>query len=553
MFNFFQSKYLFWFILIVFISSFLWLNRNTTLDSLSSDVWMNNFVLMQDKEHIWSYVPPAYNQEKYYLAYPLFYWLNPGLEHSLAPYFILAIIIIVATYIITGLVLKKIFNNWAVATLGSLLVLLPRYICFTNIGMLSFRNLRGLALVFPFYLLIGHYWILYGIKNKTKNILLAILAGLSVYLYPPFGVLIFPFFILSAVFIYRKKYWQKLALFVAIYLITSSLFWFGHFSSGNLGTIENQYELNQEQTSLQIDIMNYRIPDGSLRGIDFGTVKRTIVDTSPLLILFIYSIFLVKKYKNNLSAEQIMFSRINLFFTVFLLMFVASIELVNYYLYLKNLPPFFIEHLRLMRAFGFVWVAQAVLVVYILRNVLKQKFLVAFVAFVLVFGSLYFSAPIIRKIVRLTIPQDLRYKYNLALENNVALTSSFVDLQQAALWSRYNLSKENTKFFVFSHEQEDFKFKILSHHDTNLTVKEGSLWVTSSFENSQKWYKERKTYDEVVNNSEDFSLVIQFAKELNCNYLLLPYSEYPDLFVNMDIQGVEILYSNDNYKILKFL
>lgn len=547
----FKAKYLFWLVLIIFVSMFFWFNRGATLDVLSSDIWMNNFVLMQEKEQVWSYVPPAFNQEKYYVAYPLFYWLNPGLDQGLWPYFALAIAIIVATYIITGLVLKKVFNNWLLATLGALLVLLPHYICFTNIGLLSFRNIRGLALVFPFYLLLGHYWIIYGLKDKTKNILLGLLAALSVYLYPPFGVMTFPFFVLSAIIIYKKQYWRQILIFIGVYLAASSLFWVGHFSNGNSSMIDNQYNLSTEQISLQMDIIDYRIPDSSIRGVDFGTIKRTIVDTTPLFILLILSIFLVKKYRDRLSAQQIIFSRVNLLFTGLLLLFVGGVELINYYLYLKNSPPFFIEHLRLLRAFGFIWIAQAVLAVYILYIALQKKLWAIIIMLVLVFSPLYFSASFIRGAVRLTVPEDLRQKYNLAPEVDETSLNSFVNLEQAARWARENLSQEETKVFVFSNSQQDFKFKILSRLNTNLTEKEGSLWVTSNFQNSQTWYQERMKYDQVIESAADFGSIINFAKELNCTHILLPRGELMDLYEKSSIDNVSILYSNYDYKIIK--
>lgn len=545
------SKYLFWFTLIIFISIFLYLNRDANLDSLSSDAWMNNFIVIQQKENIWSNVPPAYNQEKYYVAYPLLYWLNPGLDHGLVSYFLLAIIIIIATYVFNGLVLKKIFNSWPLAALGALLVLLPHYICLTNIGLLSFRNLRGLALVFPFYFLLSHYWIIYGLKDKKKNILLALLAAFSVYLYPPFGILIVPFFVLLAIIIYKKQYWRQVFIFIGVYLFASSLFWVGHFSNANSGMLDNGDDLSREQISLQAKIIDYRIPDGSLRGIDFETLKRTIIDTSPLLFLLLSSIFLVKRYQEKLSAEQLIFSRINLWFSAMLSLFIVLVELINYYLYLKHLPPLFIEHLRLMRAFGFIWLAQAVLVIYILYSLLRKKFLAIIVAIVLVFGPLYFSASMIRSAVRLLIPVSVRQKYNLALETESLAAGNFVDLQQVAVWARYNLPKAGTKIFVFSHEQEDFKFKILSRHNTNLTVKEGSLWVTSGFANSQQWYIERQAYDQVVNGSKDFRAVIKFAQDLGCNYLLLPRARYLDLSDLVSIDKLQILYSNEEYKLIK--
>lgn len=550
-----NSKYFFILILAIFISLFIFRNKDANIGVISSDIWLYQYQFIQEyQNHPWSYVPPAYNQEKYYLAYPLLYWLNPGLDHGLTAYFLLAIIIIITTYVLSGLVFKKIFNSWLLATIGGLVVLLPHYICFTNIGLLSFRNLRGLALVFPLYILLSHYWIIYGLKSKKQNILLALLAAISLYLYPPFGILIVPFFILAAFIIYKKQYWRQILMFIGIYLLASSLFWFGHFSNLNSGMLDNDANLTAEQLSLQAQIINYRIPDGSLRGIDFGTVKRTIIDTTPLFILLLLSIFLVKKYQAKLSVQQLTFSRINLWFSLVLILFISLVEIINSYLYFKGLPPVFIEHLRLMRAFGFMWVAQAILVLYILYSLLHKKTLAFIITILLIFGPIYFSAPIIRNVVNSFASTSIRQKYNLAPQlQGSGVNNHFIDLQQAAVWARYNLPKAETKIFVFNYQQEDFQFKILSRHDTNLTVKEGSLWITSGFFNSQKWYQERKMYDQVVNSSKDFSEIIKLAKNFGCNYLLLPRDKYPDLFELQNIDQTDILYTNDNYKILRLL
>lgn len=548
-----NNKYFFIALAVFFIIWFVVANRGVDVGAISSDIWLYQYPLIQENQgHPWSYVPPIYNNEKFYLAYPIFYYLNPGLTSEMTSYFLLALLILFLIYIINGLVIKKVFSSWVLAALAGALLLIPRYIYSTHIGMLSFRNFRGLSFAFPFYFLLSHYWIIYGVKSKLQNIFLAILAGLLVYLYPPVGIIILPMFILLSVIIYKKTYLKPTIIFTLIYLLISSLFWYGHFSNKNSGMTDYGVNLSAEQLSLQAQVLDYRIPDGSLRGIDFGTLKRSIWDGFPLFVLFLLSIYFVRKYKNSLSEQQFIFAKINFLFTLILILFIITVEVINFMLHQKGLPPFFMEHLRLMRAMGFLWIAQAILVIYILYQKVNQKFWAIIISLLLIFGPIYFSAPSIRAVTRIIVPSAIREKFNLAPIVNEEETHNFSTLQDVAKWARANLAKDGkNKIFVFDDFQNDFKFKILSQQNTNLTAKEGSAWITSGYENSMFWYNERMNYDNIVKGASDFTDIITFAKTLNCTHILLPRGEFMDLFLKTSQNNVEILYSNNDYKVLK--
>lgn len=549
-----NTKHFFIIILVFFLFLFVFLNRSVDVGVVSSDVWLYQYAMVQNNDNQpWSYIPPVYNQEKFYLAYPIFYYLNPGLSENMTSYFILAMLILFLIYTINGLVIKKIFSNWTLAALAGSLLLVPRYVFSTHIGMLNFRNFRGLSFAFPFYFLLSYYWLIYGIKNNFQNVALGILAGLLVYLYPPVGIMIIPIFILLSLIIHKKKYLKATVIFAVVYLLISSIFWYGHFSNPNSSMTDYGINLSVEQLSLQASILDYRIPDSSLRGIDFGTLKRSIWDGLPLFLLFIYSIYLLRKYKNSLSEEQIIFSKINFLFTIFLLFFILAVESINFYLHQKGIPPFFMEHLRLMRVIGFLWIAQAILTIYIVYNYVGRKFLAVIISFVLLLLPIYFFAPTLRSIVRIIVPENIRIKYNLApvvLEED---NRDFLNLKDSALWSKNNINTEATKFLVFDDFQNEFKFKVLSRKDTNLTEKEGSIYTTASFEDSKKWFEERERYKEVTNSANNFFDIINLAKEFECTHILLPRGKFSELFdsPNFDISTVNILYSNADYKILE--
>ncbi|PLX25335.1 hypothetical protein C0580_02810, partial [Candidatus Parcubacteria bacterium] len=153
-----NSKYFFLLILLFFVALFFYYNKSVNVGVISSDVWLYQYPLIQEnQDQPWSYIPPNYTNERFYLAYPIFYHLNPGMSHGMTNYFVLAIFIVVAIYLVNGLVIKKIFSNWALAALASALLLIPRYVYSTHIGMLGFRNFRGLSFAFPLYFLLSYY------------------------------------------------------------------------------------------------------------------------------------------------------------------------------------------------------------------------------------------------------------------------------------------------------------------------------------------------------------------------------------------------------------
>ncbi|RJQ34080.1 hypothetical protein C4566_02605 [Candidatus Parcubacteria bacterium] len=547
-----NTKYFFITLLAFFIVWFIWTNRQVDIGVISSDIWLYQYPLIQEHQgQPWSYVPPNYTNERFYLAYPIFYYLNPGLTQGIMSYFLLALLILFLIYLINGLVVKRVFSSWVLAALAGALLLIPRYVYSTHIGMLNFRNFRGLSFAFPFYFLLSHYWLIYGIKSKIQNILLAILAGSLVYLYPPAGIIIVPIFILLSLIIYKRKYLKATIIFTIVYLLVSSIFWYGHFSNPYSGMTDYENTLSTEQLALQAQIIDYRIPDGSLRGIDFGTFKRSVWDGLPLLLVFLWSIFLVRKYRDKLSTEQLVFSKINFFFTIILIFFIATVEVINFVLHKKGLPPFFMEHLRLLRVIGFLWISQAVLVIYVLYQKANRKFWAVFISFILILGPIHFAAPAVRAITRLVVPISIREKFNLAPVVAEEESRNFSTLTDVAQWSRYNLSKGEVKIFIFDDFQNEFKFKILSQRDTNMTKKEGSAWITSSVDNSLRWYEERLRYDQIVKEAKDFSEIIAFAKELDCTHILLPSGKYSDLYEASNIDNVSVLYSNYDYKLLK--
>ncbi|PLX26219.1 hypothetical protein C0580_00295, partial [Candidatus Parcubacteria bacterium] len=313
----------------------------------------------------------------------------------------------------------------------------------------------------------------------------------------------------------------------------------------------NEAHLTAEQLALQAEIVDYRIPDGSLRGIDFGTLKRSIWDGLPLLLVFLASIYLLKRFRERLSKEQFTLGKINILFTIILVLFIALVEVVNFVLHKKGMPPVFMEHLRLMRVIGFLWIGQAVLFVYILYKKLNKKAWAIFVSLVLLLGPIHFSAPIVRSITRVVVPESIRDKFNLAPVVAEEELRDFSTLLDVAYWSKENLVKGEAKIFVFDDFQNEFKFKILSQRDTNLTKKEGSAWITSSFDNSVFWYEQRLKYDEIVKDAENFDEVLVFAKELGSTHILLPRGKYADLYDASEVDNVSVLYSNYDYRILK--
>ena len=187
--SFMNSRSSFWCILFIFMALYLRINLPLQEDSLSSDIWGYQFLELQSRFGYWENVPPSYNQSELYLAFPLFYFLNPGLENGLGAYHGMALGIIICTYVITGLVAKKLLGNWWGAALAGIAILIPRYVFPTSIGLLDISGFRGNVMILPFYALFIYYWIIEGIHKPGVNLIIAVLAGVSVYLYPPIGIM----------------------------------------------------------------------------------------------------------------------------------------------------------------------------------------------------------------------------------------------------------------------------------------------------------------------------------------------------------------------------
>src|SRR3989338_10793051 len=124
--KFISSIFFFILVLAAYLGLYAYFNRNVSINCLSSDVWLYQSVMMQEKEGIWHNFPTAYFRNDIYWAFPILYYLNPGLSGSLAGYHALSLAIIILIYVISGLVIKKIFNSWSLAALGGLLCGIPR-------------------------------------------------------------------------------------------------------------------------------------------------------------------------------------------------------------------------------------------------------------------------------------------------------------------------------------------------------------------------------------------------------------------------------------------
>jgi len=547
----FNSKYFFVFVLLIYLAINFALTYKSGLDSVSSDVWMNNYVMMQKVDNVWSYQPDYYSQQELYLAFPLLYYVNPGFSNGVWPYHIIGFILIIVTYLISGLVIKKVFNNWWLAALGAFLCVVPRFILPTRIGIMGLGNVRGNAFVYPLYLLLSYYWLIYGLKDKRKNIYLAIVAGLSVYLYPPVGLIIVGIFILTGLLLYRKKYLKEIINFGIIYLLVASPFLLNHFMNPGTSMLDAGADLSSDDSLLQLEIVKYRFEANAfLSSIDLARIKRGLWDGFILAITFFGSILFYRKYWDIIKDKYKQLVKISLTFFILMIIFVLSVELMNYVASINNKPPIFVEHLRLMRALGFIFIMQFIFVVYLLYYKLNKKLLALLITLLIVVTPIQFFAPVIRVGVRAIIPESIRLKYNLAPVVEEEATK-FPNLYDIAIWSKNNLNDDNVKVFVFDDFQNEFRFKILSRLDTNLTAKEGNMYVTSNFDDSRTWYEERTMYNDIVESAENFSQILDFAKDLNCNYMLLPKGKYEDLYEASGIDTTEVLYSNYDYKVLK--
>lgn len=214
-----------------------------------------------------------------------------------------------------------------------------------------------------------------------------------------------------------------------------------------------------------------------------------------------------------------------------LVLFIAFVEGINTWLYLQEQPPFFIEHIRLLRALGFICVGQATFVIYVVGNKRRWPGAAALLALLLLLSPLWITAPAVRAAVRAAVPADVRERYNLAPQVTEAEYGAYADESHAmARWARENLPDEGTKVFVFDDINNDFRFKILSHRETNMTNKEGSIWMTAGFADSKRWYQERQRYNEVMATAESFDELVAFARELDATHLLVSPGRPQELY-----------------------
>jgi hypothetical protein len=551
--SFTNTRYFFFLVLGIYLLLYLSLNYNKGLEAVSSDAWMNNFVMIQQEQgQPWDYMPQVYSQQDLYVAFPLLYYISPGLNHGVAGHHLLAVFIIVLTYIISGLVIKKIFNNWALASLGALLCVIPRFILPTRIGLLGLDNVRGNAFVYPLYLLLSYYWIIYGIKDKRKNIWLAVVAGLSVYLYPPVGTIIIALFVLTAFLVRGKEYFKEIFTFGVVYLLVAMPFLANHFINPNTSMLDVSDKLTAQDLSLQNEIIHYRFrANAFLTSIDLARIKRGLWDGFILGFSFLGSLIFYIKYKHKIREKYKILFKTSVIFVILILLFILAVEFANYMVGLSDKPPVFIEHLRLMRAVGFILIMQFVFTIYLLYFKFNKKLLAVIISLVMILTPLTFFNTAIRPIVRVVVPESIRIKYNLAPIVAEEDTRSFANLKNVADWAKDNIEANNTKFFVFDDFQNEFKFKVLSKHETNLTGKEGNIYVTSNFKDSARWYNERLEYDNRVKGADNFGQIIDFAKELDSTHILLPRGEFSDLYKLLNPQGTTVLYFNDDYKIIK--
>ena len=551
--SFTNTKYFFFLVLGIYLLLYLLINYNSGLEAVSSDVWMNNFVMIQQEEgQPWSYMPQVYSQQDLYIAFPLLYYISPGLSNGAFGYHILGILIIVLTYVISGLVIKKIFNNWALASLGALLCVLPRFILPTRIGLLGIGNVRGNAFVYPLYLLLSYYWIIYGLKDRRKNIWLAVVAGLSIYLYPPVGTVIIALFVLTAFFVRGRKYFKEILIFASVYLLVAMPFLVNHFINPNTGMLDVVDSLSADDLNLQNEIIRYRFrANAFLTSIDLARIKRGLWDGFILGGSFFLSLIFYTKYRYKIREKYKILFKTSVVFVILMLLFILLVESANYVVSLKGSPPLFIEHLRLMRVVGFILIMHFIFVVYLLYYKLNKKILAIILSLAIIITPISFFAPVIRSVVRVTVPESIRVKYNLAPTVAEEDTRSFDNLRNIADWARDNVLDQDTKFFVFDDFQNEFKFKILSRHETNLTGKEGNIYVTSNFKDSKMWYQERMAYKDRVDSAQDFETIVDFAKELDCTHILLPRGKFSELYEASAIDNLSVLYSNHDYQLIK--
>ncbi|MDD4994887.1 MAG: hypothetical protein PHW53_00200 [Patescibacteria group bacterium] len=311
--------------------------------------------------------------------------------------------------------------------------------------------------------------------------------------------------------------------------------------------------MSAEDVALHSEIVQYRFEaNGFLATVDLARIKRSMWDSFTMILMFFLSFFIMRIYGSSLDSEKRAVHKISTILMIITILFVIGVDVTNYFLMKNGELPFFVEHIRLMRVLGFILIMQFALVVYLLYSRMNKKWLSVALSLIVVVTPIYFFAPVIRPVVRALVPEGIRIKYNLAPVVDESNTNNFNNLYEAAIWAKSALSVSENRIFVFDDFQNEFKFKVLSRQNTNLTEKEGSIWVTSNFENAKRWYEERQAYNQIVEKAADFKEIVNFAVRLDCSYILLPRGKYMDLYYSSNsADGLEEVFSNKDYKILK--
>lgn len=542
------------FVIILLLLTVWYVGAKTDLteNSLSSDVWGYQMLESQKEFGYWDDVPVSYNQSELYIVFPLFYQLNPSFERGLFSYHVLTLVVIFLAYIMSGLVIYTLFRNWYISSLAGLLVVFPRYMFPTKIGIFSIGALRGNVLYTPFYLLLSYYWILHGIKSEKKNIALAILAGLLVYVYPPTALLWPVLSVLAALIVHRKRYLKRVVLFCIVFFAIATPFLTNHFANPDTGMLDQNTTLTVEDKALQVEILQEAFTgNGFIASVEFEEMKRIVWDQGPFVLLFAISLFIVWRYRHTIDSKYIKITTISSVIIVLLWAMVFSVELINWYVMSRGNPPIFIEHLRQLRGVGFALYVQALLLLVLVlsRKKVWMSVLAIIISIAILFGTIGFAKHTIRSVVRVVVPESVRLKYNLAPIILPEEVKDYGNLVAVSIWARENLPGDTTKFFVFDDYQAEFKFKVLSRHDTNLTQKEGSVWATSGFENSKRWYEERVRYEK-AEDASDFRTTILVARTFGATHMLLPRGQHGDAYDTMGAH-FPVVYENKDYRVLE--
>ena len=545
----------FFFAVLLFLCSFyIYENKLATIGELSSDVWGYQFLEMQERFQYWEDVPPSYNQSELYIGFPLLYYLSPSLENGVVGYHILAVIIITLTFLITGLVGRDLFGSWFFAAILASLMIIPRFVFPTRIGLLDIGVVRGSILAMPFYILLSYWWIIKGLNRPKVNIILAAVAGLTVYLYPPSGVITVGSFILTALLVRGREMLKPIIVFIAVYSLVVSPFVLNHLFSPNTGMLDESKVLSTVEEKFQSEIIQYKFRgSGFLRTVDIADIKRSVWDETIILILFLASLYLL--WRSRKDKDQLhwfyQFTAITAGVSLITISFSVVVEIANWWAVVQGKIPFFVDHLRPLRIVGVVLLAQSVALITIVSRKYRYGQVVAIViVLLLIITPIRFFAPVIRTIVRSIIPESVRITYNLAPIVPPEDVRTFSNAAAAATFAREELEPAETKIFVFNDMQNDFRFKILSRHDTNLTNKEGNLWVTTGLDNSRRWYNERMLYKKYVDQAESFSGIEIFAQSLGMTHMLIPRGKYENLFQSSNLHN-KTLYQNDDYRLIE--